>query len=190
MRPVIAGSEVQVHNARFASLALLALLGCSSTHEPITATSGVYDLTIASEHDACSPTRPTGALGTAGIVVSGAGTLTVSAPDLTSNAPMLVLLSGEAAYAQERTDMHASCTQASLVRGYSIVSARADGIDIAYAETWRGLSTCSPEMHANMPAAPSADCTAHLVMHYRLATPCASSCQILLGAGGAATCRC
>jgi hypothetical protein len=167
----------------------LALAGCSTTHEPLAATSGVYDLTIAGELDACSPMRATGPMGTAGVVQQGA-LLTLSVPDLTSNALMLVSLDSASSFTDERVDTLESCTNATLARTYSVVSHDASGFDVAYRESWTGLSSCGAAMHTIMPAAPSTDCSADLVMHYRLATPCASPCQIRITTDGAAACHC
>jgi len=173
----------------FFALALVALSGCSSTHDAITATPGVYDLTIASERDACSPMRSTGPMGTAGITSLGT-VLTVTAPDLVTNAPMLVPLSGEAGYADATTQALAPCTNATLVRSYTVVSAAGGSVDVAYHESWSGLASCGAAMRLVMPAAPSADCDADLVLRYRLRAECASPCQILLSADGTTSCRC
>lgn len=181
------------HDSNKKALSLLvlsiAMMGCSTTHEPLSATSGVYDLTIAGELDACSPMRATGPMGTAGVVQQGA-LLTLSVPDLTTNALMLVSLDSQASFTDERVDMLDQCTNATLARTYSVVSHDANGFDVAYHESWTGLSTCGAGMHWVMPAAPTADCSADLVMHYRLTTPCASPCQVRVTADGAATCHC
>ncbi len=182
-----------MHHAGNKVLAALVLtlgaVGCSSTHETLSATSGVYDLTVAGERDACSPTRLTGPMGTAGVVSHGA-LLTLAVPDLVSNTPMLLALNSATGYADERTDTLAPCTGATLARGYSVISTSASGIDVAYHESWSGMSTCGAAMRAIMPAAPSADCSADLVLHYRLATTCAAPCQILVTADGATACHC
>ncbi len=170
-------------------LVLGALVGCSSTHQPVTATSGVYDLTIAGEHDACSPVRSTGAAGLAGVVQQGA-VLTLTVPDLTTSSPMLVSLESDHGFTDTRIDALTACSGASLARTYSVVAHDANGFDVAYTESWTGMSTCGAAMRSIMPAAPSADCTADLVLHFRLETPCAAPCEIRLGAGGTAACHC
>lgn len=170
-------------------LVLGALVGCSSTHQPVTATSGVYDLTIAGERDACSPVRATGPAGLAGVVQQGA-LLTLTVPDLTTSSPMLVTLASDHGFTDARTDALTACSGASLVRTYSVVAHDANGFDVAYTESWTGMSTCGAAMHAIMPAAPTADCTADLVLHYQLETPCDAPCEIRLGVGGTAACHC
>lgn len=177
------------NKALFVLVLSLAAVGCGSTHEPLSATTGVYDLTIAGEADACSPMRMTGPMGTAGVVQQGA-VLTLSVPDLTNSALMLVSLDSASSFSDERMDTLASCTNATLARSYSVVAHDAGGFDVAYHESWSGLSTCGAAMRVLMPAAPSTDCSADLVMHYRLATPCASPCQIRVTADGAAACHC
>jgi hypothetical protein len=178
-----------VHHVRIAAIALCLLAGCDSSHEPITATSGVYALSIASEHDACSPTRATGPMGTAGVVAT-TNDLTIAVPDSSASTPMLVSLDGAAAYAEERSDTLAACPTATLARSYSIVSTSASGLDVAYTETWQGLASCTPAMRAMMPAAPTIDCRADLLLHYRLTTPCAAPCQLRVEADASTTCSC
>jgi hypothetical protein len=182
-----------VHHVDKKLLAMLVLslagAGCSSTHETLSATTGVYDLSIASESDPCTPLRTTGPIGTAGVVSQGA-LLTLTAPDPTSIAPMLVSLNSAAGYAEERSDMLAPCTNATLARSYTIVSSNASGFDVAYRESWSGMSTCGAAMRSIMPAAPSADCSAELVMHYRLESACAAPCQVEVAIDGRAGCHC
>jgi hypothetical protein len=45
-------------------------------------------------------------------------------------------------------------------------------------------------MRSIMPAAPTADCSAELVMHYRLEAACAAPCQVQIGIDGSANCHC
>ncbi len=167
----------------------LAAAGCSSTHEPVSATTGVYALTIAGEVDACSPLRATGPMGSAGIVQHGA-LITLTAPDPTTSLPTLVSLNSEASFSDERVTTLDPCTGATLTRTYSVVGHDGDGLDVAYTETWTGMSTCGAAMRSIMPAAPSRDCRADLVMHYRLETPCAAPCQLRLTVDGGAACQC
>jgi len=180
------------HDKLLTALALVLVVpaaGCSSTHETLSATTGVYDLTIASESDPCSPMRLTGPVGTAGVTLSGA-LLTLSAPDPTTNAPMLVALNSNSGYSQTQTLPLEACTAATLERAYTVVGTNESGFDVAYRESWSGLSTCGAAMRSIMPAAPSADCSADLVLHYRLDAACASPCQIRVSADGAAACHC
>ena len=177
-----------MHHARFLTLAL-ALTACGSSHETITATSGVYDLTIASEHDACSPTRTTGAIGTAGVFAT-TNDLVIAVPDASASTPMLVSLESVASYSADRSAPLAACPTATLARSYSITAASASGLDIAYTETWNGLATCTSAMRALMPAAPSVDCRADLLLRYRLATPCAAPCQLRVSTDGSTSCSC
>jgi hypothetical protein len=174
----------------FVALGLsLAAVGCSSSHETLDATNGVYDLTVASEVDACSPLRTTGPMGTSAVVAQGP-LLTLSVPDLTSSAPMLVALNENAGYTSTQSEMLAPCTGATLERAYTIVGQSASGFDVAYRETWTGMSTCGAAMRAVMPAAPSADCRADLVLHFQLHAACESPCELRVSAAGDAACHC
>jgi hypothetical protein len=177
-----------MNHARIA-FAALALAACGSSHETITATSGVYELSIASEHDACSPTRATGPMGTAGVVAT-TNELTITAPDLSASTPMLVGLDSASSYAEQRTETLGACPSATLVRTYSVVTSNPSGLDVAYTETWQGLASCTPAMRAMMPAAPAIDCHASLLMHYRLNTPCAAPCQLWVNADASTSCSC
>lgn len=191
--PPYAKVEVTVHhhgNKVLAALVLsIAVTGCSSAHETISAASGVYDLSIVTEQDACSPTRMTGPMGTAGVVTHGTD-LTIAVPDLTSSAPLVVALNSGSGYSDARTEMLAPCTAATLARRYTVVSTSPTDVDVAYHEAWTGMTTCGAAMRSIMPAAPASDCNADLVLHYRLDTACEAPCQIRVSADGATACHC
>lgn len=181
-----------MHHAKIALAALaltLAAGGCSSSHETLAATSGVYELTISGEVDACSPLRATGPMGTASVVQQGT-LLTVSAPDLVTSYPMLVSLNGQQGFSDERATALDTCTGATLTRTYSVVGHDTTGLDVAYTETWSGLETCGAAMRSIMPAAPTHDCRADLVLHYRFESACAAPCQLRLTLDGGAACEC
>jgi len=103
---------------------------------------------------------------------------------------MLVSLDGAQGYSNERTDTLATCTDATLSRTYTVVSLSATGFDVAYREAWTGLSTCGTAMRYVMPLAPTADCRAELVLHYRLQTQCDAPCELRLQADGSTNCHC
>src|SRR5687767_12925633 len=65
------------------SLAVVSLGGCASSHETRSVGSGIYELTVHGDGDACSPTRLTGAMGAVG-VVSEVDVLNVAVPDGTA----------------------------------------------------------------------------------------------------------
>jgi hypothetical protein len=173
----------------FSSLALaVALGGCTSAHESVEVGSGIYELTVSGESDACSPLRTTGVMGTVGVVAID-DVLNLSVPDLAADTPMLVSLSRGDGFHDTRTEALPTCTDASLERSYTVVSADTAHFSVVYTETWRGLASCGEAMRSVMPAAPSGDCRADLVLDYRLDSECLAPCEIQLTATGAA-CRC
>ena len=171
----------------FFSLAL-ALSGCSSAHQAVDVGSGIYALTVSGERDACSPLRTTGAMGNVG-VVSQDDVLNLSVPDLDAEASMRVSLSRSTGFHDERSEALPTCTDGTLDRSYTVVSADGTHFTVVYTETWRGLASCGTAMRSVMPTAPSADCRAELVLDYQLDAECAAPCEIQLTAGGAA-CSC
>jgi hypothetical protein len=184
-------SEVlAMSNARvglFFSVAV-ALSGCSSAHQSVDVGTGIYDLTVSGESDACSPLRTTGAMGTVGVVAID-DVLNLSVPDVGAEASMLVSLSRGTGFHDERSESLPTCTDATLERSYTVVAGDAARFTVVYRETWRGLSSCGTAMRSVMPAAPTADCTADLVLDYQLATECLAPCEIQL-TGSGATCSC
>lgn len=167
---------------------LLALAGCSSAHQAVDVGSGIYDLTVSGESDACSPLRTTGAMGTVGVVALG-DVLSLSVPDLDSAPSMRVSLSRSTGFHEERSEALPTCTDATLERSYTVVESDATHFSVVYGETWRGLETCGSAMRSVMPAAPLGDCRADLVLDYQLDTACAAPCEIQLTASGPA-CSC
>ena len=167
---------------------LLCLAGCTSAHEPVAVESGLYDLTISGERDACSPARATGAMGIVA-VVSADDVLSVAVPDLTGEA-MRVSLSRSSGFHVELSEDVPTCTGATLLRAYTAVARAGGGFDVLYREDWSGLSTCGTAMHSIVPAAPSADCRADLVLGYRLDATCAAPCELRVGTDGTAACAC
>ncbi len=167
---------------------VLALAGCTSAHQTVDVGSGIYDLTVTGDADACSPLRMTGAMGVVG-VVSIDDVLNLSVPDLGAEASMRVSLSRSTGFHDERTEALPACTDANLDRSYTVVSADGTHFSVTYTETWRGLASCGSAMRSVMPAAPSADCRADLVLDYRLDTECLAPCEIQL-TGSGASCSC
>jgi hypothetical protein len=167
---------------------VVALAGCSSAHQAVDVGTGIYDLTVSGENDACSPLRTTGAMGTVG-VVSIDDVLNLSVPDFGPEASMRVSLSRAGGFHEARSEALPTCTGASLERAYTVVSSEGTHFSVVYTETWRGLETCGEAMRSVMPAAPTADCRADLVLDYRLETECAAPCEIQLTSTGAA-CSC
>jgi hypothetical protein len=171
----------------FVSLAL-ALSGCASAHQSVEVGSGIYTLTVSGERDACSPLRTTGAMGSVG-VVSTDDVLNLSVPDLDAAASMRVSLSRSTGFHDERTEVLPTCTDGTLARSYTVVEADTTHFSVVYGETWTGLASCGTAMRSIMPAAPTADCRAELVLDYRLDAECLAPCEIQLTSAGAA-CSC
>ena len=176
-------------NAHRVGLLLSFALGaCTSAHQAVEVGSGIYELTVTSERDACSPLRTTGAMGTVGVVSRG-DVLNLSVPDLDSDASMRVSLSRGTGFHDERSDALPACAEGALERTYTVVAADSTRFTVVYTETWRGLATCGSAMRSVMPTAPTADCRAELALEYRLDAECAAPCEIQLTASGA-TCAC
>jgi hypothetical protein len=150
-----------------------ALTGCTSSHATTDVASGIYELTVTSERDACTPTRETGSMGRVAVV---------SAVDVLN----LGLQDGARVSLDQSNGFHAvhevpfaSCVGASLRREWAVVASDASGgFTVAYNEEWTGLARCS------MPEAPRADCRADLVLSYRNMEACAAPCTLSMSASG------
>ncbi len=163
----------------FATFGVLAA-GCSSTHSATTVSSGIYDLTVARELDACSPSRATGRTGAVGVVATD-DVVNVGAIDGTR-----ISLSQANGFHGEFEAAIPACPTARLRREWTILGSSAEGFTMAYAETWSGLDGCGA---VAMPSAPSHDCRADLVLDYRRTTACEAPCEVSLDASGP-SCSC
>ena len=150
-----------------------ALSGCTSSHASTDVASGIYELTVTTERDACTPSRETGAMGRVAVV---------SAIDVLN----LGLQDGARVSLNQSNGFHAvhevpllSCAGAVLRREWSVVAADlAGGFTVAYNEEWSGVQDCA------MPEAPRTDCRADLVLSYRNMEACEAPCTLSMSASG------
>lgn len=156
----------------------LGLTGCTSSHGATDVASGIYELTVTTERDACTPSRDTGAMGRVAVV---------SAVDVLN----LGLQDGARVSLDQSNGFHAvhevpfaSCEGAALRREWSVIASDALGnFTVAYNEEWSGVARCT------MPEAPRSDCRADLVLSYRNMEACASPCTLTMGSSGP-SCAC
>lgn len=154
--------------------------GCSSTHGATDVASGIYELRVTSERDACSPQRSTGPMGEVAVL---------SADDLLN----IGLADGARVSLNQADGYHgsfdlpiASCAGATLHREWTVLRSTQGGFSLAYAEEWTGIGACPS---VAMPAAPSHDCRADLVLDYVRTTACEAPCELRLSATGP-SCSC
>lgn len=148
-------------------------LGCTSAHATTDVASGIYELTVTSERDACTPSRETGSMGRVAVV---------SAVDVLN----LGLQDGARVSLNQSNGFHAvhevplaSCAGAALRREWAVIASDlSGGFTVAYNEEWTGLSHCA------MPEAPRTDCRADLVLSYRNMEACAAPCTLSMSAAG------
>ena len=170
-------------------LAMLGLSACAGAHEPTNVGTGIYELTVHGELDACSPMRATGSMGRVGVVSSG-GVLNLGVPnDALIGADARVSLAQSDGWSDAVEESLRSCTEATLRREWSVVRGDGDSFELVYAEEWRGLDTCGAAMRSIMPAAPATDCRAELVLDYHRVQRCEAPCEVRIDAGGA-SCAC
>ena len=159
---------------------LLTLCGCSATHAATEVSSGIYELTVSTERDACSPARSTGAMGQVAVV---------SSDDVLN----IGLADGARVSLDQASGFHgaydvsiATCADASLHREWTVLDASSGGFSIAYREEWIGIGGCAG---LAMPEAPDRDCRADLVLDYARMEACEAPCELRLAATGP-TCSC
>ena len=150
-----------------------ALTGCMSSHATTDVASGIYELTVTSERDACTPFRATGSMGRVAVV---------SAVDVLN----LGLQDGARVSLDQSNGFHAvhevplaSCAGASLRREWAVIASEASGsFTVSYNEEWTGVARCGA------PEAPRADCRADLVLNYRNMEACEAPCTLSMSAAG------
>ena len=160
-----------------ACLLSLAVPACSAAHRSTEVSPGIYDLTIRGEVDACSPARATGSMGEVGVAVTS-GVLSLAVPDAIEVDPLRVSLSRDGGWHGEATVPLDGCVGATLERSWTVVDSGELRFSVAYREAWRGIEGCGEAMHLLLPEAPTADCTADLVLEYELMEACAAPCEV------------
>lgn len=166
---------------------VLTTFGCAAAHEANDVGSGIYELMVRNEGDACAPSRVTGAMGAVGIV-SHSDVLDVAVPDGLADRIGRVSLARSNGFATEVSIAIDGCAGARLARSWSVLDAAEDRFSIAYAEEWSGITGCEGA-RAAMPAAPRADCRAERTLEYTLTSRCAAPCSVRLSSTGP-SCSC
>lgn len=177
------------HGSVACALVCALVSGCAAAHGTDEVAQGIYALTIESELDACSPTRPVGAMGDVAVLVDH-GAIDAPVPDTN----VVELISPRVRLA--RDDFHAEtnrripgCDAAFVHEEWTVLDPRDGTFTIAHSQDWQGLAGCA-DPSAAMPGAPSADCTSERELHFALVESCLAPCALRLGAGLAVTCAC
>src|SRR5690606_18048511 len=112
----------------------------------------------ASEVDACSPSRPVGAMGPVAVLVEGAA-IDAPVPDVAASllASPRVRLTRDAAFHAETNRRVPGCEGAWVHEEWTILDSSRARFDILHHQAWQGLASCI-EPDLTMPGAPVADC--------------------------------
>ncbi|MCZ7681068.1 MAG: hypothetical protein M5U28_20680 [Sandaracinaceae bacterium] len=172
-----------------ASIILLAA-GCTQAHEPGEVATGIYELTIARGLDACSPSRPVGAMGSVAVLVDEGG-LDAPVPDadLGPLASPRVRLSQDREFHAETNRRVTGCDGAWVHEEWTLLDSGTRGFAITHLQEWRGLSSCV-EGAVTMPGAPVGDCESERELEYRLAESCEAPCSLRLTSAASIECAC
>jgi len=154
---------------------VVALGGCSAVHAPTEVASGIYELSVSTERDACSPARVTGSMGRVA-VVSSDDVLNIGLGD-----GARVSLSQATGFHDEHEVAIATCPGASLRREWTVLDSTHGGFSLQYSEEWLGIGGCTA---LAMPEAPDVDCRAELVLDYARMEACEAPCELRLAATG------
>jgi len=165
------------------------LAGCAATHGPEEAiASGVYDLTIRSALDDCSPSRLTGSVGEVP-VVSQDGLLSVPVPDRDDTpalevARRVTLLEEEGFHFASVGGME-GCPTATERHAWTVVARSEDTFEVEHCQRFEGLAGCGA-----MEGAPEADCEAVRDLRFTLRTRCDAPCELTWSPGAGVACTC
>lgn len=166
------------------------LMGCAQAHGTDDVAPGIYELTIESGADACSPVRPIGAMGTVAVLVDdGAIDAPVPDADLGPLASPRVRLAPDSAFHAETNRRVTGCDGAWVHEEWTVLDSAAEGFAISHLQRWEGLSSCV-EGAITMPGAPVADCESERQLEYRLAESCAAPCSLRLTSAASVDCVC
>jgi len=172
------------------TLALFALAGCASAHGSEEVAAGIYELTIESELDACSPLRPVGAMGPVAVLVDG-GAIDAPVPDAEALllASPRVRLAPDGLFHAETNRRVPGCEGAWVHEEWTVVEPSASAFAISHLQRWEGLASCA-DPAALMPGAPGADCSSERRLRYDLAERCAAPCSLRLTSSSTIACAC
>lgn len=157
------------------TISILALAGCASAHESGEVGTGIYELEVRGDADACSPARITGRVGEVGIV-QRADVLSVALPSALGMTR--TSLSRAADWHGESDTPIDGCSGAWVHREITLESVGESSFEIGWTEEWNGLDTCAGAAVAPIERMPVADCRADLVLRYRLMEACGAPCEL------------
>lgn len=164
------------------------LAGCAAAHGSDEVAPGIYELTVESELDACSPVRASGAMGPVAVLVEG-GAIDAPVPDVDA-APLTsprVRLAPDGLFHAETNRRVPGCEAAWVHEEWTVLEPGAEGFAISHLQRWEGLAGCAD---IAMPSAPATDCESERLLRYDLAERCAAPCTLRLTAGSAIECVC
>ncbi len=172
------------------TLALVALAGCASAHGSDEGAAGIYELTIESEVDACSPLRPVGAMGAVAVLVEG-GAIDAPVPDAEALllASPRVRLGPDGLFHAETNRRIPGCEGAWVHEEWTVVEPSASAFAISHLQRWEGLASCA-DPAALMPGAPAGDCSSERRLRYEIAERCAAPCSLRLTSTSTVACDC
>ena len=165
------------------------MVGCAQAHAPEDVASGIYELTIESATEACSPSRAIGTMGAVAVLAVD-GSIDAPVPDI--EAPLLVaprvrLTPG--LYHSETNRRVSGCEGAWVHEEWTVIDASAEGFDLMHTQEWQGLAGCGDARVAT-PSTPDGDCMSERILRYGLSTECRAPCTLQLTAAGGVECSC
>lgn len=164
--------------------------GCTQAHVPDEVAPGIYELTIEQALDACSPSRPVGAMGSVAVLVDeGALDAPVPDADLGPLASPRVRLTPDREFHAETNRRVTGCEGAWVHEEWTLLESGTAGFAIRHLQEWQGLSSCV-DGAITMPGAPVADCQSERQLEYRLAETCAAPCSLRLTSASSIECAC
>lgn len=167
----------------------VALFGCSQSHPNAEIAPGIYDLTVQSETEACSPPRAVGAMGRVAVLVQN-GAVDAPVPegdDSLLTAPRVVL-EPSSSFHTETNRRPSGCDTAFVHEEWTVLASDGATFDLLHTQQWQGIASCAgAEPLRN---APSADCMSERRLRYDLAQACVAPCRLVLGESLAVGCSC
>ncbi|MGE0791891.1 MAG: hypothetical protein AB7S26_39825 [Sandaracinaceae bacterium] len=170
------------------TLAALLGFGCAVAHPSDEVRTGIYELTVETMTDDCSPQRAAGDLGMVAVLVrDGAIDAPVPETDLSLfTAPRVELTPGRS-YHFETNRRLTGCDGAWVHEEWTMMDSDGTVFEVDHSQDWEGVSSCVP---AEGSSVPSVDCAVDRHLRYALDTACDAPCSLSIDASGALICGC
>jgi hypothetical protein len=159
------------------------IFGCNldqpgSDFSPGDVASGIYQITIVTDADSCSPAR---FVGSGAVPVLGSGQLVLDAYSPTNSSTFT--LSADQDFAEEISNLDPCPGQAddSVSIQVALITATANHVEVAVNQTWQLATTCNGDVFNAV--VPSTSCGAAQTFTYDLTQACASPSCTLAGSG-------